>query len=48
MAGKGNRFGSGTAVKKTSSSAPSTTKHANSAFVGGKKSGAAANINKKK
>jgi hypothetical protein len=47
MAAKG-RFGSGNPVKKTSSAAPSTTKHANSAYVGGKKSGAAASINKKK
>lgn len=44
----GNKFGNGAQVKRTSSSAPSTKKHANSAFVGGKKSGAAAAINKKK
>lgn len=43
-----NRFGSGASVKRTSTSTPSTKKHANSAFVGGKKSGAAAAINKKK
>ena len=44
MAGK---FGNGAPVKRTSSSAPPTTKHANSAFKGGKSIAAKA-INKKK